>query len=248
MGEGVEAFEAALFADLADVKFAALEELGGFGEAAFAHVFAEADAEAVAEDGAEVADAVAQFFGDVADGHGAAEVGADVFIDALEDDVADVVAGVDVAALGGELGAVAEVEEEPAEEIGDFQRVARAGLGLLTPSGFRSWVSVRWMKMIFSGARDCWMVRPEKRLAGSGIWRTRRRRWCVVLLSDFFTNPEWAMRPAPGMRSSATALEARANAIRICGRWPRGRRDPASTTFPEGERAECEIWSGLFPG
>ena len=110
--KGVERFEAAAFADLGDVQVGFLEELRGFGEPAFTHVFSETHAEPVAEHRAQMAHAVAEFFGDVGDGDGPAEIGPHIFVDALEDDVADVVAGMDVAAVGGQIWALAQVQQE----------------------------------------------------------------------------------------------------------------------------------------
>ena len=80
-----------------------------------------------------MAHAVAEFLGDIGDGHGAAEVGADVAVDALEDDVAHVVARMDVAPVRGQRRAVEQMQEQPRESVGDFQRVGqrrRAAAGI----------------------------------------------------------------------------------------------------------------------
>jgi hypothetical protein len=121
--EGVEALEAALLADLADVEFAALQEFRRLAQAALAHVTAKADAEPVAKHGPQMAHAVAEFVRQMTDGHGLVEMLADVAIDVLQDYVADIVARVDVAAFAGDFRKRGQTLEQTRERVGKNEMI-----------------------------------------------------------------------------------------------------------------------------
>jgi hypothetical protein len=102
--EGVEAFEAALLADFADIELAVLQKLRRLAQSALTHVAPETDSQAITENGAQMADAIAELVREVANGDGLVEMFADVAIDILQDDIADVVAGMDVATVTRDFG------------------------------------------------------------------------------------------------------------------------------------------------